>query len=175
MNLGRWKIYKNVSYTGLAKKFVQVLPENPKQIFWPTQYKWKVFWLGRVVYKAPLFDEKWFYFYWPFKEESVTSMGNLTGCFYNPQQHFLLCNLNPCVSSFSISEMFWGLYQERKVIEHGKKPLHGRGTLICFRFLVLSEAGERQVILWGKPFISMKVAIKLLLTSPLSRLESSAF
>ena len=32
-----------VNNTGLAKKFVQVLPENPKQIFWPTQYKWKVF------------------------------------------------------------------------------------------------------------------------------------
>lgn len=46
---------------------------KPQTNFLVTQYKWKVFWLGRVVYKAPLFDEKWFYFYWPFKKESVTS------------------------------------------------------------------------------------------------------
>ena len=71
--------------------------------------------------------------------------------------------------------MFSGRYQGRKVIGQSKQPVHGRGTLICFRFLVLSEDQETQVALWGKPFISMKVAVKLLLSSRLSRLKSSAF
>lgn len=79
------------------------------------------------------------------------------------------------MSSFSISGMFSGRYQYRKVTGQSKQPLHGRGTLICFRFLVLSEDQETQVALWGKPFISMKVAVKLLLTSPSFQAEEFCF